>query len=165
MTITERLREVRDRLRGVPRKGLGYGLLKYIGQAEELSGASAEVSFNYLGQWDANLGGMFRGAKESAGESQWTGEERSHVIEVHGSVSGGRLRMVWTYSRSLHRAETMERVAALFRRTVEQVVAACVGEGDAGLWLEDEMAEAERSDFSLSDAELSDLLAEVGARE
>ncbi|MDQ1558181.1 MAG: hypothetical protein QOD32_1241 [Pyrinomonadaceae bacterium] len=165
VTITERLREVRDQLRGVPRKGLGYGLLKYVGQAEALAGVNAEVSFNYLGQWDANLGGLFHGAQESAGESQWEGEERSHLIEVHGSVSGARLRMVWTYSRNLHKAETMERVAALFRRTVEQVVAACVGECDAGLCLEDESAEAESSDFSLSDAELSDLLAEVGARE
>ncbi|MDQ1558187.1 MAG: hypothetical protein QOD32_1247 [Pyrinomonadaceae bacterium] len=125
VTMAERLREVRDQLRAVPRKGLGYGLLKYVGQAEELRGASAEVSFNYLGQWDANLGGLFGGAKESAGASQWEGEERSHLIGVNGSVSGARLRMVWTYSRDLHKAETMERVAALFRRTVEQVVAAC----------------------------------------
>jgi non-ribosomal peptide synthase protein (TIGR01720 family) len=124
-TITERLREVRERLRAVPRKGLGYGLLKYIGQAEELAGAGAEVSFNYLGQWDANLGGLFRAGGESPGASQWAGEQRPHLVEVHGSVHGGRLSMVWTFSRNLHRKQTMERLLALFRRTVEAVIAAC----------------------------------------
>ncbi|MDQ1612721.1 MAG: hypothetical protein QOG00_2652, partial [Pyrinomonadaceae bacterium] len=154
VTIAERLREVRDRLRGVPRKGLGYGLLKYVGQAEELRDASAEVSFNYLGQWDANLGGMFRGGSESAGESQWEGEERSHLIGVNGSVSGGRLRVVWTFSRNLHKAETMERVAELFRRTVEAVAAACGEQSESP-------APVEVSDLSFSDAEWKALLTAV----
>jgi non-ribosomal peptide synthase protein (TIGR01720 family) len=154
VTIAERLREVRDQLRGVPRKGLGYGLLKYVGQAEELNGATAEVSFNYLGQWDANLGGMFSGGSESVGASQWAGEERSHLIGVNGSVNGGRLRVVWTYSRSLHRAETMERVAELFRCTVEQVVAACGDQSETP-------APVEVSDLSFSDAEWKALLTAV----
>ncbi|MDQ1591304.1 MAG: hypothetical protein QOG71_1931, partial [Pyrinomonadaceae bacterium] len=153
-TIAERLREVRDQLRAVPRKGLGYGLLKYVGQAEELRDANAEVSFNYLGQWDANLGGMFRGGSESVGASQWAGEERSHVIGVNGSVSGGRLRVVWTFSRSLHKAETMERVAELFRRTVEAVVAACGDQSETP-------APVEVSDLSFSDAEWKALLTAV----
>ncbi|MDX6268933.1 MAG: hypothetical protein QOD28_156, partial [Acidobacteriota bacterium] len=152
--VTKRLREVGEQLRGVPRKGLGYGLLKYVGQAEELRDASAEVSFNYLGQWDANLGGMFRGGSESAGASQWAGEERSHVIGVNGSVSGGRLRVVWTFSRNLHKAETMERVAELFRRTVEQVVAACGDQSESP-------APVEVSDLSFSDAEWKALLTAV----
>ncbi|HEV2799875.1 MAG TPA: amino acid adenylation domain-containing protein [Pyrinomonadaceae bacterium] len=130
-TIAERLREVRDQLRAVPRKGLGYGLLKYVGGGGELQGASAEVSFNYLGQWDANLGGLFRGGAENQGASQWGGERRSHVIDIHGSVHGGRLRMVWTYSRDVHRRETVERVAGLFRQTVEAVVAACTDKRSA----------------------------------
>jgi non-ribosomal peptide synthase protein (TIGR01720 family) len=155
-TIAKRLREVRDQLRGVPRKGLGYGLLKYVGQAEELNEATAEVSFNYLGQWDANLGGMFRGGSESVGASQWEGEERSHLIGVNGSVSGGRLRVVWTFSRSLHRAETMERVAELFRRTVEAVVAACGDQSETHA-----PAPVEVSDLSFSDAEWKALLTAV----
>jgi non-ribosomal peptide synthase protein (TIGR01720 family) len=130
-----------------------------------MSGASAEVSFNYLGQWDANLGGLFRGARESEGASQWGGDERAHVVEVHGSVHGGRLRMVWTFSRNLHERETMERVAGLFRRAVEAVITACGRDGVALLRSEDDTAGVEDSDFSLSDAELDDLLAEVGARE
>ncbi|HEV2799872.1 MAG TPA: amino acid adenylation domain-containing protein, partial [Pyrinomonadaceae bacterium] len=164
-TIAERLREVRDQLRAVPRKGLGYGLLKYVGGGGELQGASAEVVFNYLGQWDANLGGLFRASAENVGASQWGGERRSHVIEIYGSVHGGRLRMVWTYSRNVHRRETVERVAGLFRQTVEAVVAACAQEGAAASVPGDYAWDLETDDFSLSNAELDDLLAEVGARE
>jgi non-ribosomal peptide synthase protein (TIGR01720 family) len=141
----------------VPRKGLGYGLLKYLGETRELmSGASAEVSFNYLGQWDANLGGLFRGATESEGASQWGGEERAHMISVNGSVHGGRLRMVWTFSRNLHERETMERVAGLFRRAVEAVIKACVNEEESNA-----PAPVEVSDLSFSDAEWKALLTAV----
>ncbi|HEV2799101.1 MAG TPA: condensation domain-containing protein, partial [Pyrinomonadaceae bacterium] len=155
-TIAERLREVRDQLRAVPRKGLGYGLLKYCAGAEQLSVPEAEVSFNYLGQWDANLGGLFTPGAESVGASQWAGERRSHVVGVNGSVHGGRLRMVWTYSRNVHRRETVERVAGLFRQTVEAVVAACAVENEAAA-----PAPVEVSDLSFSDAEWKALLTAV----
>jgi len=55
-------------------------------------------------------------AKESAGKTRSSKEIRQHLIEINGSVSGGRLRLTWTYSENLHRRET---IAALADRSIE----------------------------------------------
>ena len=50
---------VKEQLRGVPGRGLGYGVLRYLHSDDEvrraLGAARAEVSFNYLGQLDQAL--------------------------------------------------------------------------------------------------------------
>jgi hypothetical protein len=67
----ERLKAIKEQLRAIPRRGLGYGALKYLGRpeirAELAAHASPEVSFNYLGQVDQDLFDtpMFRHAGES----------------------------------------------------------------------------------------------------
>jgi non-ribosomal peptide synthase protein (TIGR01720 family) len=161
-SVSERLSAVRERVRGVPRRGLGYGLLKYLRREEALRGgwkSEGQVSFNYLGQWDANLMGIFVGAEESEGRAQWEGEEREAEVEVHGSVHGGRLRMQWTYSREQYEGEKMERVVEWFREAVEEVIAACCEESAA--LSPAELSASEISDISLSDAEWNALLATV----
>ncbi|WP_415835596.1 condensation domain-containing protein, partial [Corallococcus soli] len=56
-TAGDALRAVRDTLRQVPGKGVGYGLLRYQGPeavaAKLKQGPKAQVAFNYLGQFDA----------------------------------------------------------------------------------------------------------------
>jgi non-ribosomal peptide synthase protein (TIGR01720 family) len=167
--VVERLASVRDQIRAVPRKGLGYGLLRYVrGEAALAGGAWPEVSFNYLGQWDANLGGLFRGAAEDAGQSQWAGEGRASVLEVHGSVSEGRLRMEWEYSRNLHSRETVVALAQVFRDAVAEVIHACeaghVAHAPADV-ADHSLGDDEVADLSLSDEELDDLIAEVRVHE
>ncbi len=52
----EALKAIKEQLRGVPHRGIGYGLLRYLrgGEASERLATlpAAEVSFNYLGQLD-----------------------------------------------------------------------------------------------------------------
>ncbi|MFP2903276.1 condensation domain-containing protein, partial [Corallococcus sp. 4LFB] len=96
-TAGDALRAVRDTLRAVPGKGVGYGLLRYQGPeaiAAKLKQApKAPVAFNYLGQFDALASGTggFTLAKESAGPTQGEDGQRSHVLEVNGLVVGGQL--------------------------------------------------------------------------
>ena len=64
------LAEAKERLRALPRNGIGHGLLRWLaGAAGERLAAlpAAELSFNYLGQVDAALPG--RGLLSPAGES------------------------------------------------------------------------------------------------
>src|SRR5204862_2912758 len=59
------LKSVKEQLRAVPRKGIGYGALRYLTDAEGLHGpVPPQVSFNYLGQFDhgfAEDGALYRG--------------------------------------------------------------------------------------------------------
>ena len=50
------LKTIKEQLRAVPGKGLGYGLLRYLNDATatELAGAAApQLGFNYLGRFAA----------------------------------------------------------------------------------------------------------------
>ena len=54
------LKTIKEQLRAVPGKGLGYGLLRYLNDetAAELAGAAApQLGFNYLGRFAAGADG------------------------------------------------------------------------------------------------------------
>ena len=86
----ELIRGVKEGLRGVPDKGLGYGVLRYV-QGEALAG-EWDLVFNYLGQTDS-IGLRGRGmvlASEGTGRS-WSPEHRADRLTVSGRVEEGRL--------------------------------------------------------------------------
>ncbi|MEZ4692105.1 MAG: amino acid adenylation domain-containing protein [Ignavibacteria bacterium] len=71
INISDSIKSVKEQLRRVPDKGLGFGVLKYINKEEKYSDkAYWDIVFNYLGQLDQAVGSSkwFSGAGESAGE-------------------------------------------------------------------------------------------------
>ncbi len=114
------LRAVVRQIRNVPRDGIGNGLLLFCATRPELarplrSLPSAEVSFNYLGRQGprkAKRPSVFRDAAESPGSSSDPAARRPSLLNVSAFVAGDRLRVDWTYSGKVHRAATVERLAA-----------------------------------------------------
>jgi non-ribosomal peptide synthase protein (TIGR01720 family) len=148
------LKRVKEQLRAVPRRGLGFGLLRYLGNGEVSARLRemrrAQVGFNYLGQLDQVVGAeRWLGiAKESAGaECEGTGQ-RVHAMEVSGYVVGGELRLGWAYDGERYEREEMETVAERYRQELEELIAHCVSEEAGGFT---------PSDFPLAEAEESDL--------
>ncbi|MFC1431719.1 non-ribosomal peptide synthase/polyketide synthase [Streptacidiphilus sp. N1-3] len=118
------LKAVKENLRAVPRGGLGYGALRYLRAVDgpELP-ALPQVGFNYLGRqdWNGSLaGGMDPGAT------------RPHLLDVLGRVSDGRLVFDWSYSRELHRRETVARLAAETAEELRAIVRHCAEPGAGG---------------------------------
>lgn len=55
--LADVLKSVKEQLRAIPNKGIGYGLLRYLSQDAEIASQlqafpQAQISFNYLGQFD-----------------------------------------------------------------------------------------------------------------
>ncbi|MBW3656715.1 MAG: non-ribosomal peptide synthetase, partial [Gemmatimonadetes bacterium] len=156
------LRAVREQLGRIPRRGVGYGLLRYLHpdpavRAALRARATPEVSFNYLGQFDGSFSGgaLFSLAGEPRGRSQSARGDRAHVLDVTGMVSGGRLRMTWTYSESLHRAETIEQLAAGYIEALRGLIARCGSPGEHAY------APSDFAEATLTDQDLDDILAEL----
>ena len=112
------LKQSKEQLRAVPEHGAGFGLLRYLhsAAAEELRALpQPEILFNYLGQLDQAMGGSFlRPARESAGPGRDPRQPRQYLLEISGSVAGGRLSLVWTYSENRHHRATIAALAERF---------------------------------------------------
>ena len=58
---------------------------------------------------------------------------RAHRLEVNASVSGGCLRVSWSYGGQVYRRETIERLAAGYLAALREIVAHCQSP-QAGGW-------------------------------
>jgi amino acid adenylation domain-containing protein/non-ribosomal peptide synthase protein (TIGR01720 family) len=139
MVWGERLKSIKEQLRRVPGHGFGYGVLKYMsgegGAGEKLRrGREAEISFNYLGQFDQVIGHskVFGVAGERGGGGQSGRNRRRYVVEISGMVVEGRLRMEWKYSERLHRRETIAGVAQRYVEILREMMEECRREGAGG---------------------------------
>jgi amino acid adenylation domain-containing protein/non-ribosomal peptide synthase protein (TIGR01720 family) len=112
----ERLASVRDQLRALPRRGIGYGALRYLAGAPGLC-HRPRVSLNYLGQFDATARDLDLDADPAA--------PRAHELDVVGRVVAGRLELTWYYSANLHREETVAGLAGELASALRQIVAHC----------------------------------------
>ena len=151
------LKAIKEQLRQVPDKGLGYGVLRYLKEEPALvGGAYPQVTFNYLGQFDRSLqdDSAWRLAKESVGQPRAPQSERRTWIEVVAWVQGGQMRFDWHYSREIHSEAAMHALQASFQAQLEALIEHC----DSGV------RGATPSDFplaGLSQGQLDDLRLDV----
>ncbi|MFC9431620.1 amino acid adenylation domain-containing protein, partial [Streptomyces sp. NPDC056987] len=140
------LKSVKEQLRSVPQRGIGYGALRHLVAAGEpgrpgpLAGADEpRISFNYHGRFDAtgdgtspSGAGPIRSALPALGQDHHPDEQRAHLIDVIGVVSEGRLTFTWTYSTELHLPSTVERLAHAFAAEIRALVHHCARPGTGG---------------------------------
>src|SRR6185369_12043289 len=126
------LRYVKEHLRQIPDKGIGYGLLRYLGIDDEIADKfrncpQAEISFNYFGQFDQVLSDSspLIPANASTGPVRSPDSIRPHLIEITGSISGGIFHMSWIYSRNVHEKRTIEELSDSFLRDLRSLILHC----------------------------------------
>jgi amino acid adenylation domain-containing protein/non-ribosomal peptide synthase protein (TIGR01720 family) len=131
--IGDAIKTVKEQLRQIPQKGIGYGLLRYLHQDEQLTVGlqtlpQPEILFNYLGQFDQTLNSnsQIRMAPESSGSNQSSQAQRSHLIEIDGAVNDGQLQISWTYSQNIHQAATIEHLANEYINTLRGSIQHCL---------------------------------------
>jgi len=150
----ESLIAVKEQLRAIPRRGIGYGILRYLGDGGDApnrwkSLQEPAVSFNYLGQLDQLLpeDSIFH-VLPSVGPPRSARDRRRHLIAVEGKVIGGRLRFAWIYSENLHRRATVERLAEGFEQALRALVSNCRS-ADAGSYTPSDFPKARLSQKDL----------------
>jgi amino acid adenylation domain-containing protein/non-ribosomal peptide synthase protein (TIGR01720 family) len=127
------LKAVKETLRAVPRRGVGYGLLRYLHPKEAVRARLAraskgEVLFNYLGQFDsitAAEGSLVAFAREPIGAPRTGRGLRSHILDINAHVADGRLELAFSYSPNLHRRETIQTLACRYVENLRAILAHC----------------------------------------
>jgi amino acid adenylation domain-containing protein/non-ribosomal peptide synthase protein (TIGR01720 family) len=132
------LKAVKEQVRQVPNKGIGYGMLRYLCEDSKTQEAlaalpKADVIFNYLGQFDALYSGtpLFQQAAENIGPLHSPLGMRTHLLEIYGGVENGCLVMRFVYSQNVHRQATIEKLASDFLEQLQALIKHCLAP-DAG---------------------------------
>ncbi|MCZ8521357.1 non-ribosomal peptide synthetase [Paenibacillus caseinilyticus] len=135
--LSTTIKQVKETLRRVPRKGIGYGLLKGLlpNRSGEGNQRQPDLLFNYLGQVDpAQAGSGADGFVSSAMPVGNTVSEQAGVLyalDVAAVVAAGRLTIELRYNAHEYEEATMERLAAHLEQSLREVVQHCAGKEEA----------------------------------
>ncbi|WP_281887482.1 non-ribosomal peptide synthetase [Paenibacillus sp. YYML68] len=127
--VSHRIKSVKESLRRIPNKGIGYGILKHLSPVEERSlyAVEPQVSFNYLGQFDQDMeNSSIQTSQYSYGMPLSALMLRKYTLDINGMISGGELGLSISFSTRQYRKETVERLGALLKTSMQRIIAHCV---------------------------------------
>ncbi|WP_130908082.1 non-ribosomal peptide synthetase [Pseudomonas sp. Sample_16] len=148
------IKTIKEQLRNVPDKGLGYGALRYLGSKpvrDALAGLpQPRITFNYLGQFDRQFdeGALFTPSAEGNGVAQDPTAPLGNWLVVEGQVYGGELSLSWGFSREMFDTATIQRLADEYTLQLNALIDHCCAL---------EVAQATPSDFPLAQIDQAQL--------
>ncbi|MCB0752006.1 MAG: non-ribosomal peptide synthetase, partial [Ignavibacteriae bacterium] len=162
VSVGESITKVKEQLRLIPNDGNTYGLIRFlqdnIDVLEKLKRFdNLGITFNYLGQFDNVLksDGIFSVANESKGFERDPKNLRDSLIDVTSNISGGKLRVNFSYSENIFERENISIWARKFEEELLNIIEHC---------LTKETKTFTSSDFNLSnlnDKKLDKLLSKL----
>jgi non-ribosomal peptide synthase protein (TIGR01720 family) len=162
----EMLKSIKEQLRRIPNRGIGYGLLRYLRKDTEtlkelMALPQAELSFNYLGQFDQILSptSPFKLTNESYGPRRSLRGNRRHLLEISGSIVKGTLTLNWVFSKNIHHKKTIDSLAQGFMEVLRNLIDHCQSPTAGGF------TPSDFPEVDLSQDELDDLMLEIGELE
>ncbi|QUH28821.1 non-ribosomal peptide synthetase [Vallitalea guaymasensis] len=129
--ISYQIKNIKETLRNVPNKGVGYGILKYLTESklhkEIQFTKKAEICFNYLGQFDIqDETQVFSISSLSTGQAISHKLEKEHAIEINGKVSEGKLMLDISYNQKEYNEDTIKTFADNYIKNLEDILVHCL---------------------------------------
>lgn len=123
------LMKIKEQLRMVPQKGIGYGVLRYLTDSGHEWQLNPQLRFNYLGQFDTEIkqSGL-QIATESSGRNihpQW---KRDSDWDITILVRGGRLCVALEYNRKQYKQEQVIRFLESYQQVLKELITHCVNQ-------------------------------------
>ncbi|MFK0090369.1 amino acid adenylation domain-containing protein, partial [Pseudomonas sp. NPDC090755] len=133
--------QVKEQLRALPNKGIGYGVLRHLGSAAQQAALCdlqpPRITFNYLGQFDASFEGggnaLLRPASEARGSEIGSAAQLGNWLSINGQVYGGELTLSWTFSREMFSEATIQQLADAYAAELRALVAHCCDPAQGGV--------------------------------
>ena len=133
-TAPDTLCAVKDTLRAVPHKGLGFGVLAHDGDAATRAALAAvprpRVTFNYLGQFDAPRDATLVPRFGGTGVERDRQGPLGNTLAIHAYLDTDRdgartLKLHWVYGAPQFERATIDALAARFTAALRELVDAC----------------------------------------
>jgi amino acid adenylation domain-containing protein/non-ribosomal peptide synthase protein (TIGR01720 family) len=155
--LSRQIVEVKESIRQVPHKGIGYGILQYLTAEEHKREIdfklkphiSFKYGFPYSGSFDPDAGQMpFEIAGESTGHGMSPEEQREYELEVSGTVKNKQLEIAISYSKKQYRSQTIEVLLDHYKNDLKNIIAYCLNRDER---------ELTPSDFTYSKLSVEDI--------
>ncbi|MGL4697489.1 amino acid adenylation domain-containing protein [Enterococcus larvae] len=147
-TLSEAIKRVKEELRQVPNKGVGYQILRYLDSEEKRAAlyVKPDITFNYLGQLD--IEGEMEFSNISAGNDVGKENEIDSIISINAIVSEGELIIQFIYNKQEFKKKTIEEFSETYKKELLKIIEHCTN---------NTVTERTISDFSDNDLDLQDL--------
>lgn len=156
------IKRIKERIRAVPGRGIGYGILRYLRQDDEVVRTLQEqppirVLFNYLGHVDqiSSPTSVIRVVPADVGPLRHPDNARSHLLDVDARVAGGQLQVVWRYDARYHHTSTVENLGSTYAQCLRRLIQHCLDPNAHGY------TPSDFTDAGLEQDELDDFLRRI----
>lgn len=117
---------VKEALRKVPNKGVGYGILNYLDK-QFINTLVPAIQFNYLGDFDRNFGkttdSSFEFSDKKAGRTSDTENNQSQeLLSISGMMISGELRMSVSYCSQTFSDKTIEKLISSYQNHLKNLI-------------------------------------------
>ena len=130
--LSRQIKVVKETLRKIPNKGIGYGLLRYLTPLEKKQGMTfllqPEISFNYLGEFgqeDGQEERVFEISPLGTGDSISPTALQPYTLDINGFLVRNRLRMLFTYNKYEFKQDRLKQLADDFKQQLVKIIAHC----------------------------------------
>jgi amino acid adenylation domain-containing protein/non-ribosomal peptide synthase protein (TIGR01720 family) len=129
--LRESIIQTKETLQKVPNKGIGYGVITYLGkkdrQNQAVQRAEADLTYNYLGEFTFGTGtGRWTESSQSKGAESGEDAAFRTGISMDSYVSNKKLKFEITYDRVKYRRYFMEQLSQLLKQEMAAIIAHCV---------------------------------------
>lgn len=131
--LGESITHVKEQLRRIPDKGIGYATLRYLGDDHARQTLSAlpvpRLTFNYLGQFDSSFDhandAIFAPCDDSAGAERSPQAPLDNWLSINGQVYGGELSLNWGFSAQMFKESTIQHLADEYASELKALIEHC----------------------------------------
>jgi len=148
----ETIKNVKETLRRIPDKGIGYGILRYLTDRKK-AGADfsikPDISFNYLGQIDREVQTEFFGPSSyDMGRQVSERSEALYALSFSGIISKERFILSCSFNTEEYDRQTVQGLMDRFKASLTALIDHCTAK---------EEREFTPSDFSAGDLEMEEM--------
>jgi len=136
--LSYQIKSIKETLRRIPNKGIGYGILKYLTPHEMKEGLELdlkpEILFNYLGQFDNDIETpVFCMSKIKTGPAMSPKAQRQWILDINAMVVEGRFTLDFTYNKNQYSEESIYRLVDGYKESLQEIIAHCTEKEDTEL--------------------------------
>lgn len=124
--LTDNLIDVKESLRKIPNKGIGYGILKYL-SPHYIPEINPSIAFNYLGDFGNNADNkkeesILKYASEFIGLNIDARNKRDVALEVIGILVEGKLNINFRYAKEIYNTETVQKIINSYEKALIKLI-------------------------------------------